>query len=181
MIVRYSLFLVSAFFITLLTSVSINAQTQGQWLTYTDPEGGFTLEFPSFIKIVPKQNRFDINDLTFSNDNSSIRGYLEYGLSSNDTSPESLRKLVNAVNEALGNFLKEHRIIESNDTQINGNFAISQIVHDTDYEGNEYGIWEISSNVNNKAFKFAYISTPIEFDKGLPTVKKMLDSIKFLK
>ncbi len=56
-----------------------------QWLTYTDPEGRFSIQYPSFIKIVPKQNRFDTNDLSFSNENSSIIGYLVYELSSNDS------------------------------------------------------------------------------------------------
>ena len=46
-----------------------------QWLTYTDPEKRFSIEYPAFIKIVPKQNRFDIDDLSFSNENSSIIGY----------------------------------------------------------------------------------------------------------
>lgn len=155
-----------------------------QWLTYTDPEGRFSIQYPSFIKIVPKQNRFDTNDLSFSNENSSIIGYLVYELSSNDSNRlESLRKLVDAYNEILhnANALKQYRIIESNDTQINGNYAISQIVHTIDYEDTEKGTWEVFSYIYNKFFKFDYIAAPADFDKGLPTVQIMFNSIMFLK
>jgi len=107
-----------------------------------------------------------------------------YGLSSNDCNRlESLRKLVDANNEVLhnANVLKQYRIIESNDTQINGNYAISQIVHTIDYEDTEKGTYDVFSYINSKYFQFDYISTTADFDKGLPTVQKMLNSIKFLK
>ena len=166
------------------SNITINAtgQTIESWNTYKDPEGKFTIQYPSFISITPKQNRFDTNELSFSNENKSITGYITYTpQSKNDTSPQSLKLLVKGVNLVVGKFLDGFRVIDSNDTQIDGDYAISQITYKRISDGSEKGSWEVYSFKGSKIFKFTYDSPTDDFDKGLPTVQKMFMTLKFLK
>lgn len=158
-------------------TVNTASQAVEAWKTYRDPEGKFTIQHPSLVQITPKQNRFDTDELSFSNLNQSITGYLTYTPEEiKDTSPLALKQIVEGQNAVVRKVLDEFRVISSNDTQLDGGYAISQITYDRIAAGSEKGSWEVFSFKDNKVFKFAYISTTDDFDKGLPTVHEMLNS-----
>lgn len=88
--------------------------------------------------------------------------------------------MVEAANTVIGKVLSAYRVIDTNDTQLDGDYAIGQITYNRVPDGSEKGGWEVFSIKDNRVFKFTYISMTDDFDKELPTVQKMLTSLRFL-
>jgi hypothetical protein len=78
---------------TLLTLPIYAQQPQSQeFLTWNQPQGDFSIEYPSDWTVEEKVNRFDETDVTFTSPLSAINGYV--GVNYEDTALQEYNELI---------------------------------------------------------------------------------------
>ena len=83
------LVLIPLLIVPTIATPSLNQPQSQQFLTWNDPQGDFSMEYPSDWTVKEKENRFDPIDVTFTSPASAISGYV--GVDYADTTFEEYR------------------------------------------------------------------------------------------
>ena len=156
-----------------------------QWKNYTDPEGKLNLQYPSDWNIEPKKNRFDTKDLELSKEGSILGRIATVIIISDknfDMSEGTVKEFTQLYADVQKNEIPSYRIIEDDidKYQIDGNEASGYIFGQNSDDGVKLGGLQLVSFPNNNLFGFMYMARQNDFDRFLPTVEKIIESIKLL-
>jgi hypothetical protein len=169
---------ISLIFIFLVNIPSAFAQ-KDQWLNWNDPDNQFTLQYPSNWTITPRDNRFEEEDVLFHIDgNSTTLDINVYNTSDTDIRVPMERSV--EANKAESPPFKP-KLFEGIDYvkyTVSGKPAGSAVwINDVPFLGKI--VWQnIASIVGDKFVGILYTSPATEFDKYLPVVEKVIQSIK---
>lgn len=162
---------------------SIDNETEN-WSTFSNNK--FELKYPSNWKVEKKLSKFHVLDFKLiKNDPYAFIGISFSPLSNPE---EFTNEIVLEQSENFGNSLSSsgyevYEVIEKNLTKytIDGNPSSFHIVK-YKYEANGIGgkNMEVFSVINKNLFTLTYQSTVENFDKDLPIVERIINSIKIL-
>lgn len=179
------IFLLAIFFVS-----NIYAQI-AEWKTYTDPDKGFTIDYPSDWKVQPNENRFETGDVDFIKkettilsdgtlieENTVIVGIIfgrDLGMDAIDP-----KDFANALSDRNKFTFNKYREIEKNIDRytIDGKPLYGFIAAHYDSTGlSEQAQLQLVSFPEGNLFGFLYMTGVEEFEKYLPIVEKMVESI----
>lgn len=159
--------------------------TTEDWLTYSNDK--FELKYPPVgWNVEKKLSKFHVLDFKLiKNDPFSFIGISFSSLTDSDkfTNEIILDEAENFAMDASSSGYKVYEVLEKklNNYTIDGNPSSFHIVKykykDNDLEGK---LMEIFSIIDKKLFTLTYQSTIENFDKDLPVVEKIVDSIKII-
>jgi len=175
--------------IEIATTTTIKEQekevTTEDWLTYSNDK--FELKYPPVgWNVEKKLSKFHVLDFKLiKNDPFSFIGISFSSLTDSDkfTNEIILDEAENFGMDASSSGYKVYEVLEKklNNYTIDGNPSSFHIVKykykDNDLEGK---LMEIFSIIDKKLFTLTYQSTIENFDKDLPVVEKIVDSIKII-
>jgi PsbP-like protein len=186
-------FLIPIVIMPTIATPSLNQPQSQEFLTWNEPQGDFSVEYPSDWTVKEKENQYDnASDVTFTSPHSAINGYV--GIDYEDTTVEEFEALIESgfdeseiLERAFDAFIKRFRPsidnfreVENKDFSkytINGEPAAS-IVFAGEIYGQGIGGLLVVSFVNDRIFNLGFGASQGEFDKILPTVEHMISSIQ---
>ena len=162
---------------------TIDNETEN-WLTFSNSK--FELKYPPNWNVEKKLSKFHVLD--FKLIKHDPYAFIGISFSSLSNSEEFTNELILEQSEKFGNSLSSsgyevYEVLEKNLTKytINGNPSSFHIVK---YKYAENGLdgksLEVFSIINKNLFTLTYQSTVENFDKDLPIVERIIDSIKIL-
>lgn len=155
-----------------------------KWVPYSSAK--FSLMYPENWKVEEKISKFHVLDLKLLKDNPF--SFLGISFSALMDSDKLSNELVLEQSEDFGKFVTKSGystfdVLEKNLTKykIDNNPSASHIVKYV-YEENNLGgkLLEIFSIIDKKLFTLTYQSTTQNFDKELPIINRIINSIKIL-
>ena len=155
------------------------------WLTFSNDK--FVLKYPNDWNVEKKLSKFHVLDFKLIKKN--LFSFIGIDFSSVTNPEEFTNKIVLDGYEKLGmdassSGYEVYEVLDKdlNKYTIDGNPSSSHIVK-YKYENNglEGKIMEIFSLIDKRLFILTYQSTVENFDKDLPVVEKIIDSIKIIK
>ena len=174
------------YFISILLVLVIfslgNAHSQKsttEWKIYTDPQGKFTVKYPSNWNIEPRENRFDTKDVEFSimDEGNSVH----LGIVTTQT-PEGLNieegeDVISQRTATRDNF----RLIETWECEkyVISNEKTCSLVFTTGFSPFEFAEMDVYTIDGTTSYTIVYKTIPDIFDKYLPTAEQIIQSIKF--
>jgi hypothetical protein len=164
------------------TSVTfVGAQQAKTFLTYKDPKGTFTINYPNDWTVKPG-NRFE-DFLVRFNGPSAFFGIMEPITRHND--PSSLKDILGQFMLAISNSpnFKSVEDIRCDKYVVNGNNKACNAVftRTVSYiDTNKIVTLVVISEHEGRVYVFRYEALPDNFDAILPTVEKMINSFKIL-
>jgi hypothetical protein len=155
-----------------LPLISVSAQVEQKWLTYKNPDFGFSLQYPSNWNITTFNNSMlDVthNIVNFNTVNASV-GISSEELFSNTTAKEQAREKYNKLKE----FVYFQRINDGSlviDDRIPA-WKLEYQMNLPDFTGKATEIWFINDNM---VFEIEFTSgNPNDYSKNLPVFQKMI-------
>jgi hypothetical protein len=175
-----------------IVTPSLSQPQSEAFSTWNDPQGDFSIEYPSDWTVKEKENRFDPTDVTFTSPASVTNGFV--AVDYEDTMIEEYDRLIEAgVDESMiwerifdgyiegfSPSIANFREVEDRDFSkytVNGETAAS-VVFAGEIIGQEIAGLLVVSIVDDRIFNLSYGASQTEFDKVLPTVEHMISSIK---
>ena len=162
---------------------SIDNETES-WLTFSNSK--FELKYPPNWNVEKKLSKFHVLD--FKLIKHDPYAFVGISFSSLSNSEEFTNQMILDQSEQFGNYLSSsgyevYEVLEKNLTKytIDGNPTSFHIVK---YKYAENGVdgksMEVFAIINKNLFTLTYQSTVENFEKDLPIVERMIDSIKIL-
>jgi PsbP-like protein len=157
-----------------------NSSTTSAFVTYKDPQGRFSIDYPSNWTAKAATNRFETFQVTFTN--TGLGSFAEVDVGTIRTPPLGLEESLKLVMPSLTNSVPNFQLSQDVECQkytIDGNKACRIIFSKTkDYTSNiKLGAMMVIS----EHYMIAYSTLPDNFDKLLPTVDQMIGSFKVSK
>jgi hypothetical protein len=149
-----------------------SAQVQQEFLTWTDPEGRFSIEYPSDWLAEEKKNRFEYFEVTFTDSLSKYNGYLSVDYSDRVEEEEvgSLELFFNSFVQGFGPAFEGFREVEDRDFSkytIDGERAGS-VIFAADIGGIGLGGLLVVSVINDRVFGLAFLAGQDNSTTGYP-------------
>ena len=179
-----------------LTLIQTFAQTSETWKEYIDPEGEFSMQYPSTWELKPN-NRFEATDLTMSSPGGSQEGFVliqynifseqiqavldKYGGDQSDIE-EYLDILFPSFLKGFSQSLDKFNQVEKinyNNYKIDG-YKAASVVFSSELKGLDFAGLMVWSLLGGKTFTFEFASSQDKFDTLLPIGEKILNSVKIL-
>ncbi|MGD1835491.1 MAG: PsbP-related protein [Nitrososphaeraceae archaeon] len=180
-----SVFTLSLFFVasSFFGSGYGQEENKTEWLSYTDPEGKFSLEYPADWTIKERENRLDAYNLIlfnpfFPKDRSIINVNLEKYSVSNPNAEKNLTGLMKTY-QSQDTLTSDFEIIDDNlgKYNVDGNQTINYIASFTK-NGHDIEAFRVLAYTDNGIFDIIYFTTPKNFDKYFPIVERLIKSVK---
>jgi hypothetical protein len=188
----------ASYFLTTIILFAVNVQAAhgqdaiGDWQTYVDPAGRFTVFYPPDLQTQGKENFLSSTDLilgnssyprefkitiTYNDDDSSLLQYAE-GL---ELSPENY--LLGLENQLKASYQVYNLVSDtSNSDDLYGFPTVSNTVDFTSHLGESGRTMNVLAVINGKgSFIFSYSNTVEAFYEYLPTVNQIMKSVVILK
>jgi hypothetical protein len=151
-----------------------------QWLNWEDPDKQFSLQYPSNWTLIPRENRFDEQDVSFNIvGNSTMLTINVYNTTSTDL-VEIMDRAAETNN--LPESALKSKLFEGPDYvsyTVSGEPAGSIIWTNNNVPFMGKLVWQnIASIVGDKFVGIIYASGAPDFDKYSPQVEKVIQSIK---
>lgn len=192
--IGYFLALVFAIFILTMPTIatpSLNQPQSQEFLTWNEPQGDFSIEYPSDWTVEEKENRFDTTDVTFTSPDSAINGFVS--INYDDITVDEYDKLIalgydeneilergfDAAIESFSLGFDNFREVEDRDFSkytVNGEPAASVVFAGEIYGGEVAGL-SVVSFVDGRLVTLGFGASQDEFDR-IPTVEHMISSIQ---
>ena len=177
-----------------VVSIGINTKNafaqNDQWLNWEDPDKEFSLQYPSDWTVRPRENRFEEQDISFyiDGDFTTLTNLTTLGIDVYNTTSTDLKELMEQAVESAStnpnNILINTKLFEGPEYvkyTVSGKPAASVIWlhdnHDNPLSGQAVYLF-IASIVGDKFVRINYNSYDKQFDKYLPEVEKVVQSIK---
>jgi hypothetical protein len=167
--------------ILIIDPLLVNAQTGSTtFLTYKDPQGRFSINYPQGWNVTAATNRFQGYQVQFQQiygiGNSSAISLL---IDKNVTS-DARDYIVSVLIPFLRNSFPYFTVgedLECSKYMLGGHKACSFIYSVGIAEG-QIGTMHVATQVNGTLYSIAFHSSPDAFEKNLPIVEKMINSFK---
>lgn len=185
------------FFVICMFSLAANIPAYGQedlgdWQTYVDPAGRFTLYYPPDLQAQGKENFLSSTDLTlgspdfprefkitvtYNDDDTSLSKYIQ----NLEISPENY--LIGIENQLKSSYLTYNTVSGTSDSdELYGFPTVSNTVDHTNHLGESGRTMNTLAIVNGKgSFMFSYSNSVEKFDEYLSIVNQILKSVVILK
>jgi eukaryotic-like serine/threonine-protein kinase len=162
-----------------------------QFLTYEDPEGGFTIQHPPDWKPYPAENRFANVEVEFLKADTSVGSLLDLDvrivpdIDEEMVSEFGLENFMEGVTSDLTYEIPNYRLeegIECDTYTLSGNQACSILYSRTlDYMSETpYAVMQVATVKGNNAYMLTYMATVNDFDQNLPIANQMISSFQVL-
>jgi|SRR6478672_11043978 len=171
--------------IILLTPVVANAQPS--FTTYKDPNGRFSIDYPSNWKPKPAADRFENNPVLISSNPESILNLTTItvnivdGVPPGTTIQSAFNSMINSLKEGFPDYDLTGGI-DCIKYKLSGHNACSIIYTKplvlTSDNSIKIAILKVATIVKGSLYIIEYYALPDNFDRDLPIVEKMLSSFK---
>ena len=154
-------------------------QNKVQLPTFIDPEGRFTLHYPLGWNAVPKENSFSSLDLSLNNLPSGS-GVVTLAITDLESSTLPIESLVAMDLNAETNGRNNFHLIENPTYQkynISG-YKTGSFNYTFESSGEQKAALDIITKFNNRFLLLIYHANQNDFDKYLPEINRMIDSIR---
>ena len=173
--------------ISITNPIVANAQTgYTRLLTYKDPQGMFSINYPQGWDVKPATNRFQNYLVQFTQSqggigNSSAIFVITANNVTSDTRDYIIYNMIPNLNQSPLN-IKITKGIECTKYMMSGHNACSLIysgsaLPNTSFE-RMFGAMAVATQVNGTLYLILFLSFPHMFQKNLPVVEKMISSFK---
>ncbi len=165
-------------------SIDTSANSSKQFLTYTNPDYHFKLDYPAYL--IPDETNLHANQVvkfTIPSDNVfqipdvEVSVYVRSGLPSNATISDFMQHYESLVYQSTQN--GEMKPISSNISKIGGNEVIDQVYYDY---SNDRTMKVNTINIirDGELFSLFYVTQPGLFNTYLEDFRQMVDSMEIL-
>jgi eukaryotic-like serine/threonine-protein kinase len=171
--------------VCILSSITLTAQTKpdtSQWKTYTDTAYHFTMQYPAWWEFKPQSTntRFFVTSYK-ENEADAFRENLNCLTRTIDQPGFTIDKAEAAIKKSLAGQLTDYKLIRSGYITWNGVQTLELDYTCTKESGGaSYNIhmYQRMAIVKNTLFTLTFTSDAAAYTRYLPTVKKMLASLK---
>lgn len=172
------------------------AQKLETWKEYVDPQGEFSIQYPSSWDLKPS-NRFEATDLMMYSPSGSENGYvlIQYNIFSEEIGnvldkyggdQSDIEEYLDIVfpsflkgfSESMDNFNQVERI-DYNKYKING-YKAASVIFSFEIQGLDVAGWLVWTLLGSNMFVFEFVASTDKFESLLPIGERMLNSIKIL-
>lgn len=166
----------------LTNSTPVAPQTIEGSATYNDPQGRFSIDYPSNWTAKPAANRFD-KDLVTLETGRHTPQFAQLTVGITKSSPLGIEQSLNALIPRLGEIIPKFELnqdLECQKYMLDGIKACSFIyARNLDYVSNiKIAAMQVSADIGENLYTLTYITLPDNFDRTLPTIEKMIASFK---
>ena len=178
-------YLIICTFLLFLSALSGIAFAEKEWTTYEDPDGKFSLEYPTEWFVIPRQSMFDLYDIQIYDKNPILDDELTIAISYKadiDTEGKDVDKFIELFSQMQMKNDPTHRIVESDTStyDIDGNEARGYIFEQKKLDDTLLGGLFIVSFPNDHLFSVNYAALQNTFEEHLPIVEKIIESIRII-